>query len=208
MFSINSNSETVIFNKVNRSSIYSLFQLRVSQQWLFSKHPRYFVKPWNFLFTKVWKREIQRCLGPIVIVVIAAGVIVVVVGIERVADVVDLALSARDFHFVTRCTILAGLHREHLHLFLEAELLRHRADLRVLLLLLLLRQSFLSRIPWESKVVSIHLSEKVTYPNLIINPLNLMVDTMNLLIHFLCSDHSGSRARKRSPGAFRRFGRR
>lgn len=95
-------------------------------------------------------------LGPIVIGVIAAGcgggvvvvivVIVVTVGIKRAADVVDLALGARDLHFIPRRAVLAGLHREHLHFLLKAELLRHRANLRVLLLLLLLRQSLLPRI--------------------------------------------------------------
>lgn len=82
-------------------------------------------------------------LGPIVIGVIAAGgvvvIIVVAIGIKRAADVVNLALSTRNLHFIPRRAILAGLHRKHFHFLLEAELLRHRANLRVLLLLLLLR---------------------------------------------------------------------
>lgn len=104
----------------------------------------------------------MNLLGPIVVgVVIAAGgivviiiivVIVVVTGIEWAADIVDLALSPRNLHFVTRRAVLTGFHREHLHFLLEAKLLRHRANLRILLLLfLLLRQSFLSRIPGQAK---------------------------------------------------------
>jgi len=89
------------------------------------------------------KTRIRRHLGPIVvgIAVAASGIIIVVVAvrIERAADVVDLALSSRDLHLISRRTVLAGLHRKHLHLLLEAELLRHCADLRVLLLFLLLR---------------------------------------------------------------------
>lgn len=90
-------------------------------------------------------------LGPIVIDVIAAGVVVIIivvtVGIKRAADVVDLALGARNLHFIPRRAVLAGLHRKHFHFLLEAKLLRHRANLRVLLLLLLLCQSLLSRVP-------------------------------------------------------------
>jgi len=86
----------------------------------------------------------MRHLGPIVvrIAVAASGIVIVVivaVRIKRAADVVDLALSSRDLHFISRRTVLAGLHREHLHLLLEAEFLRHCADLRVLLLFLFFR---------------------------------------------------------------------
>lgn len=107
---------------------------------------------WTISLKPVWKGECIITLGPIVVgvgVTIAASsgvIIVVTVRIERAADIVDLALGSRDLDLIPRRAVLAGLHREHLHLLLEAELLRHRADLRVLLLLLLLRQSLLSRV--------------------------------------------------------------
>lgn len=94
-------------------------------------------------------------LGPIVIGVIAAGgggggvvvIIVVTVGIKRAVNIVDLTLGTRNLHFIPRRTILAGLHREHFHFFLKAEFLWYRANLRILLLLLLLCQSLLPRVP-------------------------------------------------------------
>jgi len=83
----------------------------------------------------------MRRLGPIVVGIAASGIVIVVVAvrIERTADIVDLALSSRDLHLISRRTVLASLHREHLHLLLEAELLWHCADLRILLLFLLFR---------------------------------------------------------------------
>lgn len=163
----------MIFNRVNRGSIRSLFQSRptcLARQWrIFLQASQIFRKTFELSGTSYsLKPGSEICntlclgLGPIVIIVIAAGVIVVVVGIEGAADVVDLTLGARDLHFITRCTVFAGLHREHLHLLLETELLRHRADLRILLLLLLLRQSLLPRIPWGSKCCFSALVQKVT----------------------------------------------
>ena len=42
------------------------------------------------------------------------------------SQIVYIPLGAGDFHFVSWCSILARLHGEHLHLLLEAQLLRQR----------------------------------------------------------------------------------
>lgn len=142
-------------------------------------------------------------LGPIVVgVIIAAGgiviiiiVIVVVAGIEWAADVVDLALSPRNLHLVARRAIFAGFHREHLHLLLEAKLLRHRANLRILLLLLLLLQSFLSRIPGAKAFNRLLHVGRIAWGLWSFSQI-LLKHLLNLLIHLLSPNHSRSSASK------------
>jgi len=150
-------------------------------------------------------------LGPIVIGVIATGggdggvivVVVVTVGIKRTIDVVNLALSARDLHFIPWRAVFAGLHREHFHFLLETKFLRHRANLRVLLLFLLLCQSFLPRIPGTANRL-VHLRQRIRLFGT--SSLNLNV-YKNLLIDFLSPDHTRGGTSKRSSGSFRCLGR-